>query len=181
MATLEDLGKRFKALCENTEKFIPKEQEELAKKRYCIVQLKDGTEVCCFETKLGINLFDVAEAYHYKVRDGVGCYDLGGLAQSFGEIGILSDNVYASLYKAMSEDDSIQAAMVFDFDKETLSICNNQNGEWKTYALEDISEAVWDSEDVGAKSSIGKQEAFLKELVGKEVEQSEIVGHVMNQ
>jgi hypothetical protein len=69
----------------------------------------------------------------------------------------------------MPDDHRITALMELDFEKRTISVCDNRDSNWTTYSLKDVSIAIFKAERKSGLPSAERQRIFDEVLRGKAI------------
>ncbi len=146
------------------------EQEEADAESICIVHLHEDDDDFYFSTHGNQNFYTVASAYHNYVSEDVGEITLDSLAENFGDVDAIPEKVFRLLCDAMENEDNIRAALKFDFDEMTVTVCDNHDRIWRTYALDDIGEAVASIEKCDGVPMYARPDVLDKYLEGLEIE-----------
>ena len=76
---------------------------------------------------------------------------------------------FSVLCNAMPNDPRITALVEFDFDHDTVSVCESSDNAWLTYNLKDVSTAMYKAERKEGLSLDARHEIFATALEGKEI------------
>lgn len=74
------------------------------------------------------------------------------------------------LCNTMPNDNHVSALIEFDFENETVSVCDSSDNAWRAYHLEDVSSAVHKSKLKFNAELNTEQEIFNDALIGKEID-----------
>lgn len=151
--------------------------------RFSVFCLKDYEDAVFFTTAIPNDFYCVANTYHYYIKGDVGKKSLDSLARCFAEQQFIDEQVFSVLCEAMSKDNRIASLIEFDFDSNQLKYCDNANGMWQTYDLNDISEAVRKSNSNKDLNYAARQNIFIESIsnieISSTVDESESVGLIM--
>lgn len=137
--------------------------------RFSVFCMKDYEEAVFFTTAIPNDLYCVASTYHYYIKDDVGRLSLDSLAGCFSDQQFIDEQVFSVLCAAMSKDSRIASLIEFDFDSNQLNYCDNSDGMWQTYDLNDLSEAVRKSNSNNDLNYAARQKIFIESISGKEI------------
>lgn len=76
---------------------------------------------------------------------------------------------FSVLCNAMPNDPRITALVEFDFDHNTVSVCESSDNAWWTYNLKDVSTATYKAERKKGLPLDARHEIFATALEGKEI------------
>ena len=109
-------------------------------------------------------------AYRYRefMKDEVGAVTLDSLARHFGEYEPVDEVTFSILCNTMPDDPRITAIADFDFESNTVSICEHGD-EWRTYDLKDVSTAVFKANRKSGLQMEAQEAIFEESLEGKEM------------
>ncbi len=137
--------------------------------RFSVFCMKDYEEAVFFTTAIPNDLYCVASTYHYYIKDDVGRLSLDSLAGCFSDQQFIDEQVFSVLCAAMSKDSRIASLIEFDFDNEQLKYCDNADGMWQTYDLNDISESVLKSNSNNDLNYTARKNIFMESISKKEI------------
>lgn len=137
--------------------------------RFSVFCMKDYEEAVFFTTAILNDLYCVASTYHYYIKDDVGRLSLDSLAGCFSDQQFIDEQVFSVLCAAMSKDSRIASLIEFDFDNEQLKYCDNADGMWQTYDLNDISESVLKSNSNNDLNYTARKNIFMESISKKEI------------
>lgn len=137
--------------------------------RFSVFCMKDYEEAVFFTTAIPNDLYCVASTYHYYIKDDVGRLSLDSLAGCFSDQQFIDEQVFSVLCAAMSKDSRIASLIEFDFDNEQLKYCDNSDGMWQTYDLNDISESVLKSNSNNDLNYTARKNIFMESISKKEI------------
>lgn len=161
--------------------FADLEQKE--DNRFSVFCMKDYEDAVFFTTAIPNDFYCVASTYHYYIKDDVGRLSLDSLAGCFSDQQFIDEQVFSVLCAAMSKDSRIASLIEFDFDSNQLKYCDNANGLWQNYDLNDISEAVRKSNSNKDLNYAARQNIFIESIsnieISSTVDESESVGLIM--
>lgn len=151
--------------------------------RFSVFCMKDYEAAVFFTTAIPNDFYCVASTYHYYIKDDVGRLSLDSLAGCFSDQQFIDEQVFSVLCAAMSNESRIASLIEFDFDSNQLKYCDNANGMWQTYDLNDISEAVRKSNSNKDLNYAARQNIFIESIsnieISNTVDESESVGLIM--
>ena len=81
---------------------------------------------------------------------------------------------FSVLCNAMPNDPRITALVEFDFDHNTVSVCESSANAWVSYNLKDVSAAMYKAERKEGLSLDARHEIFAAALEGKEITFDEV-------
>lgn len=110
---------------------------KFARKRYQRLSLLHSIRIL-----LSVKFYTLAYRYREFMKDEVGTVTLDSLARHFGEYEPVDEVTFSILCNTMPDDPRITAIADFDFESNTLSICEHGD-DWRTYDLKDVSTAVF--------------------------------------
>lgn len=137
--------------------------------RFSVFCMKDYEDTVFFTTAIPNDLYCVASTFHYYIKDDVGVNSLDSLAGCFSDQQFIDEQVFSVLCAAMSKDSRIASLIEFDFDSNHLNYCDNANGIWQTYDLNDISEAVRKSNSNKDFNYATRKNIFMESISEKEI------------
>lgn len=137
--------------------------------RFSVFCMKDYEEAVFFTTAIPNDLYCVASTYHYYIKDNVGRNSLDSLAGCFSDKQFIDEQVFSVLCAAMSNDSRIASLIKFDFDSNQLKYCDNANCMWQSYDLNDISEAVRNSNSNKDLNFAARNNIFIESIAEKEI------------
>ena len=137
--------------------------------RFSVFCMKDYEDAVFFTTAIPNDFYCIASTYHYYIKDDVGRLSLDSLAGCFSDQQFIDEQVFSVLCAAMSKDSRIASLIEFDFDSNYLKYCDNANGMWQTYDLNDISEAVRKSNSNKDLNYAARQNIFIESISEKEI------------
>lgn len=140
-----------------------------AERRFAVIHFHEGDDDFHFTSELRNNFYSAAYLYRRDLKDEVGKYTLDSIARHFGEYQAIDELTFSVLCDAMPNDQRITALMDFDFDNGTVSVCESSDNAWWTYALNDVSAAVYRAERKSGLSLETRREIFSEALAGKEI------------
>lgn len=137
--------------------------------RISVFCLKDDEDAVFYTTAIPNDLYCVASTYHYYMKNDVGRLSLDSLAECFSDMQFVDEQVFSVLCSAISNDKRIASLIEFDFDSKQLKYCDSADGVWRTYDLQDISEAVIKSSNNNDLNYSARKNIFLEHLDGQEI------------
>ena len=140
----------------------------------CLVQLHYNGKDSYLSVENTTTVFEVASAYHNEVMDRLGKDGLDKLEERFGNAMRIPEGSYSLLVQSMHINNTIRAALKFDFDNGLLSVCDNKKGKWKTYDLETVSLAVLAAEQPNYSTDKERLMDFKEGLQGKVLKEDKI-------
>lgn len=138
--------------------------------RISVFCLKDYEDAVFFTTEIPNDLYCVSSVYHYYMKNNIGKHSLDSLAGCFADKHFIDEQVFSVLCSAMPKDSRIASLIEFDFDSNQLSYCDNADSMWQTFDLDDISEAVSNSNKNGELNFAARKNIFLENLEKKEID-----------
>lgn len=140
-----------------------------AARRFAVVHFHDADDDFNFTTELSNKFYTMAYRYREFMKDEVGAVTLESLARHFGEYEPVDEVTFSILCNTMPDDPRITAVADFDFENNTVSICEGGDDEWRTYDLKDVSTAVFKATRKSGLLMEDRQVIFDKALEGKEI------------
>lgn len=141
-----------------------------ASRRFAVVHFHEGDDDFFFTSELRNSFYSIANLYRSTLKDEVGKYTLDSIAQSnFSGCQTINDMTFSVLCSAMPNDPRITALVEFDFNHNTISVCESSGNAWRTYDLKDVSAAMYKAERKEALSLDARHEIFAVALEGKEI------------
>ena len=137
--------------------------------RFSVFCMKDYEDAVFFTTAIPNDFYCVASTFHYYIKDDVGVNSLDSLAGCFSDQQFIDEQVFSVLCAAMSKDSRIASLIEFDFDSNHLNYCDNANGIWQTYDLNDISEAVRKSNSNKDFNYAARKNIYMESISEKEI------------
>ncbi len=173
------LGKLYEALVpaaerEQIETQILREASEeysrqQASKRFSVVHFHDADTDFHFTSELITSFYSMANRYRNRIKNEVGFSSLDSLACHFGEYEPIDEVTFSVLCDKMPDDPRITAIAEFDFENNTMSICERDDGEWHSYDLKDISAAAYKADRKNGLGLDARQAILEEALDGKEL------------
>lgn len=109
-----------------------------ASRRFAVVHFHEGDDDFFFTSELRNSFYSIANLYRSTLKDEIGKYTLESIAQSnFSGCQTINDMTFSVLCNAMPNDPRITALVEFDFDHNTVSVCESSDNAWWTYNLKD--------------------------------------------
>lgn len=139
-----------------------------AARRFAVVHFHDADDDFNFTTELSNKFYTMAYRYREFMKDEVGAVTLDSLARHFGEYDPVDDVTFSILCNTMPDDPRITAVADFDFENNTVSICDRDD-EWRTYDLKDVSTAVFKANRKTGLQMEAREAIFDEALEGKEI------------
>ena len=141
-----------------------------AARRFAVVHFHEGNDDYFFTSELRSDFYSIANLYRSALKDEVGNYTLDSIAQSnFIGCWTVNDMAFSVLCSAMPNDPRITALVEFDFDHNTVSVCESSDNAWRTYNLKDVSTAMYKAERKEGLPLDARHEIFDAALEGKEI------------
>ncbi len=149
------------------------EAEEIRTQKNCVIVIHyhEKNDDCYFMTQDEKTLYEIANIYKNYIREEVKDYTLDSLTSAFVEPELITPLTFSVFCNAQKTDERILAILEFDFEEETLSICDNKESRWRAYALEDIVGAAEYADRIKELPAPTKGAIFEDVLKGKELEQ----------
>ena len=97
---------------------------------------------------------------------------LESLASVFENASVTNHLAYSVVSRNFTEYDDVLNLCQLDFENNTLSVCNKNNGEWSSFHLCDIGEAIDEVTFNDTLSIEDKHSIFIQHLIGKEIDES---------
>lgn len=159
---------------------LPLQQIELESEReaaqretsrsFAVVHFHEEDDDFFFTSELRNSFYSIANLYRSTLKDEAGKYTLDSIAQSnFSGCQTINDMTFSVLCNAMPNDPRITALVEFDFDHNTVSVCESSDNAWWTYNLKDVSAAMDKAERKEGLSLDARHEIFATALEGKEI------------
>ena len=139
-----------------------------AARRFAVVHFHDADDDFNFTTELSSKFYTLAYRYREFMKDEVGTVTLDSLARHFGEYEPVDEVTFSILCNTMPDDPRITAIADFDFESNTLSICEHGD-DWRTYDLKDVSTAVFKANRKSGLQMEAREAIFEESLEGKEM------------
>ena len=144
-----------------------------AARRFAVIHLHEGDDDNHFTTEYDDSFYRAAIVYTDDIRGEVGRLTLDSLAQEFSEHQLIDDLTFSVLCNAKPYDQRITAILEFDFDDGKINVCDNTDGVWKTFSLDDVVDAVNKARSKPDMFLETRNAIFNTALDGKEVLTSE--------
>ena len=146
-----------------------------ASRRFAVVHFHEGDDDFFFTSELRNSFYSIANLYRSTLKDEIGKYTLDSIAQSnFSGSQTINDMTFSVLCNAMPNDPRITALVEFDFDHNTVSVCESSANAWVSYNLKDVSPAMYKAERKEGLSLDARHEIFAAALEGKEITFDEV-------
>lgn len=144
-----------------------------AARRFAVFHLHDGDDDMHFTSEYDNSFYRAAIVYSDDIQSDVGKFTLDSLAQEFSEHQLIDDLTFSVLCNAKPYDQRITAILEFDFDDGKITVCDNTDGVWKTYNLDDVVYAVSKARSKPDLFLETRDAIFNTALDGKEIQTSE--------
>jgi len=152
---------------------LEREREAAAReaaRRFAVVHFHEGDDDFFFTSELRDSFYSIASLYRSTLRDEIGQHSLDVIVQSnFSGCQTINDMTFSVLCNAMPNDPRITALVEFDFDHDTVSVCESCDDVWRAYYLKDVSAAMYRAERKEGLSLDARREIFSTALEGKEI------------
>lgn len=139
-----------------------------------VVRFRDADDTYCFVSPTN-TFFSVCNMYCETVKDHVGEYTLDSLGDGWWERDVIPESVFNVLCEAQPYSDQVAVVADFDFENDCVSYCDTRDGEYKTFRLEDIEDAVATAQSPTNHHINDRFEAFRDYLSDKEIDPESIV------
>ena len=143
--------------------------EAEAARRFGVVHLHQGEDDFYLIANEQKDLYSMAGLYRRQLQLNIGTVPLWDLTGQFHKADRVFQSDYLRLCRAMPDDHRITALMEMDFDKGTISVCDNRENSWTTYSLKDVSTAIFKAERKSGLSSAVRQRIFDEALQDKAI------------
>lgn len=144
--------------------------EREAARRFAVIHFHEGDDDVFFTSELRNSFYSIANLYRSTLKDEIGRYTLDSIALcGFSGCQQISDMTFCGLCDAMPGDQRITALVEFDFNQNTVSVCESQDSTWRTYDLKDVSTAMYKAERKAGLSLETRHEIFATALDGKAI------------
>ena len=144
--------------------------EREAARRFAVVHFHEGDDDYFFISELRDSFYSIANLYRSSLKDEIGKYPLESIALcGFAGCQPISDRTFSKLCEDMLDDQRVTALIEFDFDGNTVSVCERDDTAWRTYNLKDVSTAMYKAERKEGLSLETRHEIFATTLEGKEI------------
>ena len=141
-----------------------------AARRFAVVHFHEGDDDFFFTSELRNSFYSIANLYRSTLKDEIGKHSLDNVVlHAFIGCQPIHEMTFSALCDAMPNDHRITALVEFDFDHNTVSICESSDNAWWTYALKDVSTAVYKAERKEGLTLDARREIFSTALEGKEI------------
>lgn len=141
-----------------------------AARRFAVVHLHEGDDDVFFTTETCDDFYSISSRYRTRMKADIGEYTLDSIAQSsFGGCQEINGMTFSVLCDAMPNDRRITALVEFDFDNDTVSVCDSSDNAWRAYSLNNVSSAVLKAERKSGLSLETRREVFVAALEDKEI------------
>lgn len=137
-----------------------------------MIHLHEENDDCYLYLSKSIDLFRMAIAYQYDIKNKIADFKLESLASVFENASITNHLAYSVASRNLSEYDDVLNLYQLDFENNTLSVCNKNNCEWSSFHLCDIGEAIDEATFNTTLSIEDKHSIFIQQLIGKEIDES---------
>ena len=99
-----------------------------ASRRFAVVHFHEGDDDFFFTSELRNSFYSIANLYRSTLKDEIGKYTLDSIAQSnFSGCQAINDMTFSVLCNAMPNDPRITSLVEFDFDHDTVSVCESSD------------------------------------------------------
>ncbi len=137
-----------------------------------LIHLHEQNDDCYLYLNKPYNLFKVAIAYQYNIKNAIDNLTLDSFVSSFPDARIIDNMAYSFMCRHVSTDGEIASVYEFDFENDTLSVFSRDSCKWNGFYLCDIGEAI-DEATFNDKLSIeDKHSIFIQQLIGREIEET---------
>lgn len=152
---------------------IERENHELHQTENCfaVYHLHDDFDDYHFTDEFNNTFYDAACRYCEMLEYGYKSKTVDTVAlEYFPDNHPIDVAVFSVLCDTMPNSSKISALIEFDFESETVGICDSSDNAWRVYNLEDVANAV---HKVKLKSDLSlktDQEIFNEALAGREID-----------
>ena len=137
-----------------------------------MVHLHEENDDCYLYLSKSIDLFRMAIAYQYDIKNKITDLKLESLASVFENASVTNHLAYSVVSRNFTEYDDVLNLYQLNFENDTLSVCNKNNCKWSSFHLCDIGEAIDEATFNDALSIEDKHSIFIQQLIGKEIDES---------
>lgn len=138
-----------------------------------LIHLHEQNDDCYLYLKNSFDMFRVAIAYQYNIKNNIDHLTLEGVSNAFEDASIISDIGFSIMSRDISSNDNVASIYEFDFERDILSVCNKGSGKWNSFYLCDIGEAIDEATFNDQLSIEDKHSIFIQQLIGKEITESD--------
>ncbi len=152
---------------------IERENHELRQTENCfaVYHLHDDFDDFHFTDESNNTFYDAACCYCKMLEYGYKSKTVDSVAHEyFPDNQPINVSLFSVLCNTMPNDNHISALIEFDFEDETVSICDSSDNAWRAYHLEDVASAVHKAKLLSASALNTEQEIFNEALIGKEID-----------
>ncbi len=147
-----------------------KEQQEAeAARQFAVIHFHDNADDFHFTSDLQNTFYSAAYRYRMFLQEDVGKLPLDCLADCYGEHQVINADAFSALCNAMEYDKRITALLEFDFDSDVISVKEQDDPEWRSYQLKDVSTAIYRAERKNGLSLQTREQIFEEALHGHEI------------
>ena len=137
-----------------------------------MVHLHEENDDCYLYLTKSVDLFRMAIAYQYDIKNKITDLKLESLASVFENASVTNHLAYSVVSRNLTEYDDVLNLYQLDFENDILSVCNKNNCKWSSFHLCDIGEAIDKATFNAALSIEDKHSIFIQQLIGKEIDES---------
>lgn len=137
-----------------------------------MVHLHEENDDCYLYLRKSVDLFRMAIAYQYDIKNKITDLKLESLASVFENASVTNHLAYSVVSRNLTEYDDVLNLYQFDFENDTLSVCNKNNCKWSSFHLCDIGEAIDEATFNDTLTIEDKHSIFIQQLIGKEIDES---------
>ncbi len=134
-----------------------------------MVHLHEENDDCYLYLSKSVDLFRMAIAYQYDIKNKITDLKLESLASVFENASVTNHIAYSVVSRNLTEYDDVLNLYQFDFENDTLSVCNKNNCKWSSFHLCDIGEAIDEATFNDTLTIEDKHSIFIQQLIGKEI------------
>lgn len=155
------------------ESLISREEAEIRQTKNCfaVYHLHDDFDDFHFTDESNNTFYDAACCYCKMLEYGYKSEMVDTVAHEyFPDNQPINVALFSVLCNTMPNDNHISALIEFDFENETVSVCDSSDNAWRAYHLEDVASAVHKAKLLSASTLNTEQEIFNEALIGKEID-----------
>lgn len=155
------------------EALISREEAEIRQTKNCfaVFHLHDDYGDFHFIDEFNKTFYDAACRYCEMLEYGYKLQTVDAVAESyFPDNQSINVSLFSVLCNTMPNDNHISALIEFDFEDETVSVCDSSDNSWRAYHLEDVASAVHKAKLKFNTLLNTEQEIFDDALIGKEID-----------
>lgn len=144
-------------------------EQTQAEKHLAVIHLHENGDDFYLTAELQNDFYSAASVYQNYMRQDIGSLTLDSLALNFTDYQCIDEVTHEILCDAMPNDNRITALIDFDFENNTLGVCESSDNAWRAYNLKDVSDAIQEAEHKIGMNLDERKNLFIEALQDKEI------------